>query len=80
MIKVAGKKADDNSRFFSVVRFSACLNLSRSIWGDGLSFSRRRVACCNVARVEREKNRLSSIRLSFHKHVDYTTNDVFAVR
>ena len=38
MIKEEGKKADDNSRFFSIVRFSACLNLSRSIWGDGLNF------------------------------------------
>ena len=39
-----------------VVRFSACLNLSCSITGDGLSFSRRKVACSNVARVEREKS------------------------
>ena len=39
-----------------VVRFSACPNLSCSIRGDGLSFSRRKVACSNVARVEREKS------------------------
>ena len=56
MIKVEGKKADYNSQFFSVVRVSACLNLSRSIRGDGLSFSPRKVACCNVAHVEREKS------------------------
>ena len=47
---------NDNSRFFSVVCFSACLNLSRSIRGDGLSFSQRKVACCNVACVGREKS------------------------
>ena len=48
--------ADDKSWFFSVVRFSTCLNLSRSIRGDGLSFSQRKVACCNVAYVEKEKS------------------------
>ena len=73
MIKVKGNSAYDNSRSFSVVRFSACLNLSRSIRGDDLSFSRRKVACSNVARIDREK-------ICKYKHVDYTTKNVFAVR
>ena len=58
MILMNGKgrrrSAYDNSRSFS--RFSACLNLCRSIRDDGLSFSRRKVACSNVARVEEEKS------------------------